>query len=57
MASGDVSKRIATLNFASEDRLNFDAYAWYLVDVDRLVSVAVGYLPLGMSVVRERNAD
>lgn len=57
MAPSDVSKRIAALNFAAEDRLHLDAYAWYFMDIDWFASGAVGYLPLWMPVVRERYAD
>lgn len=56
MAPSDVSKRIAAFNFATEDGLHFDAYAWYFVDIDWLASGAVGYLPLWPPVVRERHA-
>lgn len=52
-----MSKWIAALNFAAEDGLHFDAYAWYFVDIDRLAGGAVGYLPLWTLVVRERYAD
>ena len=57
MAASDVSKRIAAFNFAAEDGLHFDAYAWYFVDIDWLASSAVGYLPLWTPVVREGHAD
>ena len=57
MAPGHVSERIAALNFAAEDGLHFDAYAWYVVDIDWLTSGAIGYLPLWTPVARERHAD
>ena len=57
MAPSDVSKRVAALNFAAENRLHLDAYARYFVDIDWLASGAVGYLPRWTPVIRERYAD